>query len=86
MLLIPCPHCGERDESEFDYGGRAVDFPALEAECAAWHTAIHLHQDTDSYLAEVWFHSAGCENWIRLQRNPKTHQFREVDETEAGAS
>ena len=24
MLLIPCPHCGPRDESEFTYGGPAV--------------------------------------------------------------
>ena len=23
MLLIPCPHCGERDETEFRCGGEA---------------------------------------------------------------
>ena len=29
MLLIPCPHCGPRDETEFKYGGQAgVAYPA----------------------------------------------------------
>ncbi len=23
MLLIPCPNCGPRDETEFHYGGQA---------------------------------------------------------------
>ena len=29
MLLIDCPHCGPRDETEFSYGGEAhVAYPA----------------------------------------------------------
>ncbi|MDN5877601.1 MAG: sarcosine oxidase subunit delta, partial [Brevibacterium sp.] len=29
MLLIDCPHCGPRDETEFHYGGQAhVAYPA----------------------------------------------------------
>ncbi|MFT5506391.1 MAG: sarcosine oxidase delta subunit, partial [Gammaproteobacteria bacterium] len=41
MLLITCPYCGERDQSEFVHGGRKVEFPALEAGAAEWHQAIH---------------------------------------------
>ena len=79
MLLIPCPHCGERDECEFAYGGHAVDFPELQADLSAWHHAIHLADISDDNVTEVWFHADGCECWILLQRNIRTHEFHELN-------
>ncbi|MCP4433847.1 MAG: sarcosine oxidase subunit delta [Gammaproteobacteria bacterium] len=76
MLLVPCPHCGDRDESEFDYGGRAIDSPALQADLTQWHEAIHLPDSIESNVTEIWFHTAGCECWIKLQRNIHTHEFQ----------
>ena len=76
MLLIPCPHCGERDESEFDYGGRAINLPDLDANLTSWHEAIHLSQSDEPVINEVWFHSAGCECWIQLKRDSRTHEFQ----------
>ena len=75
MLLIPCPHCGERDENEFDYGGRAIDFPDLTADSANWHEALHLPVANNNIVEEVWFHTAGCECWIRLRRDIRNHDF-----------
>lgn len=77
MLLIPCPHCGERDESEFVYGGRALDWPALDAARADWHAAVHLGNDNADTAEEIWYHEAGCERWIRLRRHLATHRFLE---------
>ena len=32
MIRIKCPYCGERDHSEFSYGGDgSIIYPALEA-------------------------------------------------------
>ena len=75
MLLIPCPHCGERDESEFDYGGRALALPPLDASCDDWHAALHLGNDGAECASEYWYHAAGCERWIRLRRHLTTHAF-----------
>jgi heterotetrameric sarcosine oxidase delta subunit len=75
MLLIPCPNCGERDESEFDYGGRAIEFPELSAPSDEWHRALHLGCDAGEDVDEYWYHSAGCERWIRLRRNLASHDF-----------
>ena len=75
MLLIKCPWCGERDESEFDYGGRALDWPALDAGRDAWHTALHLGNEDAPTVDELWYHGAGCERWIRLRRDLSTHEF-----------
>ena len=78
MLLIPCPNCGARDESEFDYGGPAIALPTLEASTSDWHQALHLSSTTDQWVDEHWYHSAGCECWIRIRRNLVTHEIDDV--------
>ena len=41
MIRIKCPYCGERDHSEFTYGGDAsVEYPALDASVSDWTKAI----------------------------------------------
>ena len=78
MLLIPCPNCGARDESEFDYGGRAISYPKLNALPADWHQALHLHEATGDEIDEFWFHASGCECWIKVTRNLVTHRISTV--------
>lgn len=85
MLLIPCPHCGDRDESEFNYGGRTLDFPALTATTREWHQAVHLSPDNAEWADECWYHYAGCERWIRLRRNLSTHEFVDPASSEVSA-
>lgn len=86
MLLIPCPHCGERDESEFDYGGRAVALPELDAAPDEWHRALHLGNDNEDCVDEYWYHIAGCECWIRLRRNLSSHDFIDADHAASGVT
>ena len=83
MLLIPCPHCGERDESEFDYGGRALELPALDASLQQWHEALHLGDRSGTCAEEFWYHAAGCERWIRLHRRLSDHSFIASGEAES---
>jgi len=41
MIRIPCPFCGERDHSEFAYGGDAtVVYPELDAPREDWIKAV----------------------------------------------
>ena len=86
MLLIPCPHCGDRDESEFDYGGRAIALPALVATAEEWHQALHLGNDNEDTADEYWYHQAGCEKWIRLRRDLSTHEFIDVTVRDTGVN
>ena len=78
MLLIPCPNCGPRDESEFDYGGPVIALPTLEASTSDWHQALHLSGTTDQRVDEHWYHSAGCECWIRISRDLVTHEINDA--------
>ncbi|MDW4551231.1 sarcosine oxidase subunit delta [Defluviimonas sp. D31] len=77
MLLIPCPHCGPRDEGEFDYGGPLRTLPPLDgvSDAAAWHRALHLGNNPRGPLLELWYHASGCETWITVTRDTITHEI-----------
>ena len=70
MLIIPCPHCGHRDEGEFTYGS-PVRHVSLTTDTAASHQALYHWIN----LREIWFHTSGCESWITVTRNTATHEF-----------
>jgi sarcosine oxidase subunit delta len=77
MLLISCPWCGERDETEFHYGGQAhVPYPAdPEAlDDRAWAQYVFIRDNPEGPFAERWMHSAGCRRWFNVMRDTATHE------------
>jgi heterotetrameric sarcosine oxidase delta subunit len=77
MLLIPCPHCGERHESEFVNGGpvrapRPADPGALDA--AAWVDWLTVVPNPMGRVREKWWHRLGCSTWFAVTRDTVTHQ------------
>jgi methylglutamate dehydrogenase subunit B len=74
MLLIPCPWCGPRAQSEFTYGGDAtVKRPPFDAPEAAWADFVFLRDNPAGPHDELWHHSAGCRQWFQLRRDTRTH-------------
>lgn len=78
MLLIPCPHCGPRNETEFDYGGQAgvaypVDPDSLSD--AEWVEYLFLRDNPRGRWRERWVHSAGCRRWFDIERDTFTNEF-----------
>jgi heterotetrameric sarcosine oxidase delta subunit len=78
MLLIDCPWCGPRDESEFSYGGAVgVAYPeqpaALDDE--AWADLLFVRDNTKGWFRERWVHAAGCRMWFNAVRHTVTHEF-----------
>lgn len=79
MLLIPCPHCGSRDESEFVCGGEAdrtrpVAPQALDDR--AWSNYLYNSTNHKGWVREWWWHLYGCETWFSLERNTVSHEIR----------
>ena len=61
MIRINCPYCGERDHSEFSYGGDAtINYPALDASEKEWTEAIFFRKNIKGFQFETWHHSNGC--------------------------
>ncbi len=72
MLLIPCPWCGERHETEFTYGGDASrTMPAGKQRDSldAWYTFVYERRNPAGLHLEYWHHSYGCGKWFTVQRN-----------------
>jgi methylglutamate dehydrogenase subunit B len=74
MLLIPCPWCGARAQSEFSYGGDAtLERPAPDAPVDAWTAFVYRRDNPAGPHDELWFHGAGCRQWFRVRRDTRTH-------------
>lgn len=76
MLLITCPWCGERDESEFSYGGeggisRPTDPDALTDD--EWADYLFMRKNPRGRHVELWNHTQGCRRWFNAERDTVTY-------------
>lgn len=77
MLLIPCPHCGERHESEFTYGGDGTKRVPDNESAEDWYQFVYERDNPADVLLELWHHSFGCGQWLRLKRDTRTNLFED---------
>lgn len=79
LLLIPCPHCGDRDEAEFRYGGEVHPHSGPRSETPIsteqWGERLFLRNNSAGVITESWFHLHGCQRWIELNRDTRTDEF-----------
>lgn len=79
MLRIKCPFCGERDHSEFSYGGDAnIAYPDLAAPMEAWIEAVYRRANPKGPHRERWQHIDGCRLWLIVERDTLTHEIASV--------
>ncbi len=76
MFLIECPNCGQRNVSEFRWGGelnpRPVDGERLSDE--AWAEYLYMRDNVLGVVREWWYHGAGCGEWFVAERHTRTHE------------
>jgi len=78
-MRINCPFCGERDHSEFTYGGDgSVEYPALDAPADAWVEAVFERENIRGVQTETWHHVSGCRQWILVERDTMNHKIHSV--------
>jgi heterotetrameric sarcosine oxidase delta subunit len=78
MLLIRCPWCGEREETEFTYGGQAgIAYPADPAalDDEQWAQWLFFRDNPKGAFAERWVHTHGCRRWFSLTRDTVTNEI-----------
>jgi sarcosine oxidase subunit delta len=81
MLLIPCPNCGPRDETEFHYGGQAhVPYPKDPAALndREWAELLFYRDNPKGAFAERWVHSTGCRQWFNMLRDTVTYDIQAI--------
>ena len=93
MLLIECPWCGVRDETEFSYAGEAHIARPLETEKLSdeeWADYLFMRKNPKGLHREQWNHAAGCRRYFNAVRDTVsyrvigTYKIGEKPPSEAG--
>jgi sarcosine oxidase, subunit delta len=69
--LLRCPNCGERNVSEFRYGGEARPRPG-DSTPAEWAAYLYMRANPLGTLREWWYHRSGCGCWFVAERHTQT--------------
>ena len=75
MLLISCPHCGPRAQSEFTYERTLDAIVPLEAAPKLAMQVLFERTNPRRLDDELWRHSHGCRQFITLRRHRVTHEI-----------
>lgn len=81
MLIITCPHCGPREETEFACGGEAhIARPLAENSLtdAEFADYLFLRDNPKGMFLERWRHTAGCRRWFNVARDTVSHEIVEI--------
>ncbi len=81
MLIIDCPYCGPRDESEFSYGGEAHIVRPPQPEKLSdeqWGEYLFHRHNTRGLHREQWNHAAGCRKWFNVERDTVSYKIKSV--------
>jgi sarcosine oxidase subunit delta len=81
MLLIRCPHCGDRPEIEFVNAGEAglarpADPSAVSD--ADWAAFLYLRSTPRGWHHERWRHVHGCGRFFGVRRHTVTDRFEDA--------
>ena len=79
-MMLPCPHCGDRDVSEFRYGGDASkERPAHgTGDLQTWNDSVVLFENPKGPHTEYWQHVLGCRRWFTLRRDTARNDILEA--------
>lgn len=78
MLLIDCPYCGERAETEFSYGGEGGIARPLNTDTLGdpqWADYLFMRKNPKGRHHEQWRHASGCGRWFNACRDTVSYRF-----------
>ena len=81
MILIKCPYCGERDQSEFSNGGEAHVARPKNSENLndkEWGEFVFYRANPKGIFYERWVHSHGCRKWFNAVRDTSTDEILNI--------
>jgi sarcosine oxidase subunit delta len=77
-MRLPCPFCGTRDIREFSYLGDATvarPDPDRADALARFVDYVYVRNNPAGPHREFWYHGAGCQCWIVVARDTRTHEI-----------
>jgi sarcosine oxidase subunit delta len=77
MMLIACPHCGPRAQSEFIYERTVDSVVLLNAPVDEAMAKLFTRNNPRGVDDEIWRHTYGCRAWMVLTRHRVTNEISE---------
>jgi len=77
-LLVPCPNCGDREFSEFAYGGESNKRPAPGAPSRELARYLFFRKNVAGVQVEWWYHRDGCQRWLLARRDTRSNLIEEA--------
>ena len=78
MMLVDCPHCGARAQSEFTYERTLDSIVTLDMAADEAVRRLYERKNPRGLDDELWRHSFGCRQWLVLRRHRTTHVIEAV--------
>jgi sarcosine oxidase subunit delta len=81
MLLIHCPWCGPREQTEFSCGGEARSARPADTDTLtdqAWGDYLFMRRNPRGCCLEQWVHAHGCRRWFNVERDTVTYRITRV--------
>jgi len=81
VLLIRCPWCGPREETEFSYGGEAHIARPKDPETVSdeqWGQYLFMRSNPLGRHREQWQHAHGCRRWFNVERDTVSNRIISV--------
>ncbi len=70
MMLLPCPWCGPRDATEFNFLGESRNRPDPgSVTIEQWRDHLYLRANHAGEVTETWYHRAGCRRHLVVVRD-----------------
>ena len=70
-IKVPCLNCGQRDHTEFTFGGELRPMDAWDPD--EDFRRVYLRENAPGEQEERWFHLFGCRRWLELRRDTRTN-------------
>ena len=78
MMLITCPHCGPRDQTEFAYERTVDSVVTLDASPEKAMITLFTRDTPRGVDDEIWRHTYGCRAWMVITRHRVTNEINSV--------
>ncbi len=78
MLIIDCPWCGTREQTEFSYHGEAHIVRPKDPDALSdteWADYLFFRKNPKGVHFERWMHASGCRRFFNMARHTVTGQI-----------
>jgi sarcosine oxidase subunit delta len=72
-FVLSCPNCGDREVTDFQYGGEVVPRPRQRPQRRELAAYNYFRRNVAGVQREWWYHRAGCRTWFLAERDTRTN-------------